>query len=66
MLDIGSGSGYLCAVMGLMVGDKGGHVYGVDHIPGRCRRPFPRVHLALSSDRMERPCRAGGNVHLLD
>ncbi|CEP01765.1 Protein-L-isoaspartate O-methyltransferase [Plasmodiophora brassicae] len=33
VLDIGSGSGYLCAVMGLMVGDKGGHVYGVDHIP---------------------------------
>ena len=31
-LDVGSGSGYLTACMGIMVGSKG-QVYGIDHIP---------------------------------
>lgn len=33
-LDVGSGTGYLTACMGLMVKDEGGKVVGVEHIQG--------------------------------
>ncbi len=32
VLDVGSGSGYLCACFGLMVGEKG-KVVGIDRLP---------------------------------
>ena len=34
ILDVGCGSGYLTACLGQMVEDKGGHVFGLEIIPG--------------------------------
>ncbi|CAH0513533.1 unnamed protein product [Peronospora belbahrii] len=34
ILDVGSGSGYLTACLGRMVEDRGGHVFGLEIVPG--------------------------------
>jgi SAM-dependent methyltransferase len=65
VLDVGSGSGYLLAVMARMV-QPGGRVYGVEHIPEVRRRggavavkePRKQAKHALSLDAASPPARS--------
>ena len=72
VLDVGSGSGYLAAVMSRLIGDKG-HVYGIEHIPelvqtsvANLRADDPdlltRVHIQQGDGRLGLPSAAPFNA----
>lgn len=52
VLDVGSGSGYLTAVFGLMVGETG-HTVGVEHIPQLVERSIDAIKMTPASSLME-------------
>uniref|UniRef100_A0AAV1UPE5 protein-L-isoaspartate(D-aspartate) O-methyltransferase n=1 Tax=Peronospora matthiolae TaxID=2874970 RepID=A0AAV1UPE5_9STRA len=46
ILDVGSGSGYLTACLGRMVEDKGGHVFGLEIVPGLVQLAKKNIQMA--------------------
>ncbi|POM81702.1 Protein-L-isoaspartate O-methyltransferase [Phytophthora palmivora] len=46
ILDVGSGSGYLTACFGRMVDDRGGHVFGMEIIPGLVQFAKKNIQMA--------------------
>ena len=68
VLDVGSGSGYLAAVLSRLIGDAG-HVYGIEHIPELVRTSLAnlraddsqllqRVHIKQGDGRLGLPSAA--------
>ncbi|GAQ83185.1 Protein-L-isoaspartate(D-aspartate) O-methyltransferase [Klebsormidium nitens] len=52
-LDVGSGTGYLTACMGLMVKDEGGKVVGVEHIKELTEKSKQNVHNSAAGPLLE-------------
>ena len=48
VLDVGSGSGYLSAVMGLLVEPSGGRVTGVEQVPALAARSLQSIQVTHS------------------
>jgi protein-L-isoaspartate O-methyltransferase len=49
VLDVGCGSGYLCAAFAELVSEEGGHVTGIDNVPELVERSGENLRKSYSA-----------------